>query len=170
MTEEITEEEIQAEILEQIKQDQEDDSSEAQEDSIVDQANYSGAYGESQAEQSLNPSSFLHKAAFESDNALRTTFLTETELGRPLFSVRFLLDLHNISNHYLNPIISQMKKEKEVEIENKIANYFAEKIKNITGSGMSNEGFAMNLNVTKKVDSTRRRSRDTSNLKQFQQN
>lgn len=168
MTKKITEEEIQQEIMEQIQADQEDDSAEASEDNYMDQNNFNAAYGESQPEQILNPSAFLHRAAFETDNTLRTTYLTETELGRPLFSVRFLLDLNNISHHYLTPVIKQIYEETGVVKQNKIAEYFQEKIKNITGSGMSNEGFAMNLNVTKKIDSMKRRSRDLSNLKQNQ--
>jgi len=44
-------------------------------------------------EEKQNAHSFLHKAAFENLNTVKTTFLTESELGRPLFSVRFLLDM-----------------------------------------------------------------------------
>lgn len=170
MAKKMTEEEIEREIMEQIQEDQEDDSSESDEDRFVDQGQFNDAYGAPTPEQILNPSSFLHKAAFETENSLRTTYLTETELGRPLFSVRFLLDLKNISKHYLKPIIEQVEKETGIKKQNKIADYFTEKIANITGSGMSNEGFAMNLNVTKKVDSMRRRYRDLSNLKQNQKN
>jgi len=42
----------------------------------------------------------------------------------------------------------------------KFADYFRQKILNITDSGMSKDGFAMNLNVTKKMDTIRKRVRE----------
>jgi len=55
----------------------------------------------------------------------------------------------------------------ELKIENRVSDYFKQKIINITDSGMSNEGFMANLNVTKKMDSVRRKVRDNriENLK-----
>lgn len=97
-----------------------------------------------------NQFTFLHKAAFESNDTIRTTWLSESELGRPLFSVRFLLDLHKMAHH---------------DNLHKIAEYYLSKVQNITHSGMSNKGFAMNLNVTQKRDATKTRIRDTSGLK-----
>jgi len=38
---------------------------------------------------------------------------------------------------------------------NWISKYFLNKIYNISDSGMSNKGFSMNLNVTRKMQSTR---------------
>ena len=44
-------------------------------------------------------------------------------------------------------------------VHNKVSDYFRQKIINITDSGMSNEGFTMNLNATRKIDSTRSKIR-----------
>ncbi len=76
---------------------------------------------------------------------MRTTFLTESELGRPLFSVRFLTDLYSNAKHYNL---------------DRIMDYYWRKIQNITASGLSNKGFGLNIAVTHKRDTTRRRVRE----------
>ena len=48
-----------------------------------------------------------------------------------------------------------------LDLQNGIAHYFGEKTENITASGLSNKGFAMNINVTRKMDATRKRTRDS---------
>ncbi len=122
-------------------------------------------YGAPEPEEVLNQHAYLDRATFKSGDTVRTTLLTEQELGRPLFNVRFLMDLKDLSKHYFDPIIKELGFD--IEKDNRIATYFEEKIQNITGSGMSRDGFAMNLNVTKKLDATRKRYRENpiENLK-----
>lgn len=125
---------------------------------------YQEGYEEPQADERQNQHSFLHKAAFDAGDTVKTTFLTQEELGRPLFSVRFLLKLKTIARHYIDPLCTEL--ELDPHKDNKIAIYFQDETENISSSGMSNEGFAMNLNVTKKMDAVRRRIRDPiENLK-----
>ncbi|KKL24347.1 hypothetical protein LCGC14_2416190, partial [marine sediment metagenome] len=103
---------------------------------------------------------FLWKASFDHDDTLRTTYLTEGELGRPLFTVRFLLDMEDIAKYYIDPLSEELK------IDNRIAKYFWEKIQNITSSGMSNLGFGPLLSVTKRMDITRKKVKgNIDNLK-----
>ncbi len=117
------------------------------------------AYGYPTPDPKYNQHVFLHKAAFESADTVRTTFLSKEELGRPLFSVRFMLDLKILADHMLaNPFSNPNP-------QNKISQYFLDKVQNVTSSGMSNEGFAMNLNVTQKRDMIRKKIRDISGLK-----
>ena len=114
------------------------------EDSLQDQQDLLEEYGAPELEEKHNPHTIISKA-LEKQDTVRTTFLTESELGRPLFSVRFLSDLHDDAlRHKLH----------------RISGYYWEKIQNITSSGMSNKGFVMNLNVTQKRDTTRKRVRE----------
>ncbi len=155
------------EEIELLKEEQEDATSEGTEDSFLDQQEYMEAYGHPQPEEKINQHAFLNKAAFDTHNTIKTTYLTIEELGRPLFNVRFLMDMEDIAKHYLDPFISLFEEEKEKKVvENKIANYFLMKAYNISESGMSHEGFTMNLNVMRQVQMTRRRERNPlENLK-----
>ncbi len=154
----MNEEDYEQELLEEMQSQQEDDASETQAEQMMNQQEFQEGYGAPEPEEKQNQFQFLNKAVFDSPDYTRTTFLTESELGRPLFNVRFLLDMHDISKYYLDSMIKAMGGEPNKD--NKIAGYFWEKIQNITGSGMSNKGFAMNLSVTKKMDTVRRRVRD----------
>ena len=148
------------EEIEAMEDYQEEQAWEGEQNRMEDSADWQEAYGAPEPEEKQNAHTFIHKATFESDDTVRTTWLSESELGRPLFSVRFLLDMEDIAKFYIDPIAKNLK------VENKIADYFANKIQNTTDSGMSNKGFAMNLNVTRKMDSSRHRARDpTENLK-----
>ncbi|HEC39519.1 hypothetical protein LCGC14_0538280 [marine sediment metagenome] len=142
------------EEIEVYQEMQEDAAEDAAEDQIETQLDIQEElHGSQDMEEKQNQHSFLHTATFKDLNSLKTTFLSEEELGRSMFSVRFLLDMFSISNYYLDDLA------KELGIENKIAQYFEEKVKNITDSGMSNKGFVMNLNVTKKMDIERKKMR-----------
>ena len=143
--------EITPEEIEEYQEEQKVEGEESDEDRLAAQQEFAEAYGSPEPEEKQNQHSFLHKAAFSSPDTIRTTFLSETELGRPLFSVRFLLDMEDVSRHYLDGFA------KECNGNNRIADYFLNKVQNITSSGMSNKGFAMNLNVTRKMDTTRTR-------------
>ena len=148
--------------IDDMEMDAQDDKEEDIEDQMQLSDELKEAYGAVEPEEKQNAHSFLHKATFDSSNTVRTTFLNESELGRPMFSVRFLSDMANISHYYLNPLLKELKVD-PLKF-NGIANYFESKIQTITNSGMSNRGFAMNLNVTRKMDATRKRER-IENLK-----
>ncbi len=159
---------------EQIQDEMEDIQEEQMEDSEDDRMELSDEmkelYGAPEPEEHFNQHAFLNKAAFQTPNTLKTTFLNPEECGRPDFSVRFLLQMKTISEHYIDPIVIELIKDnpdKKEEIKNAISIYFQKKIQNITDSGMSMEGFSMNLNVMKKIEATRRRVRQASidNLK-----
>jgi len=149
------------EIMEEVQEMQEEQTEDSELDRMELSQEMQEAYSAPEPEEVQNQASFLHKAAFYSPDTTRTTFLHESELGRPLFSVRFIMELENLSAYYLGELC------KELNIENKIEEYFHQKRETITSSGMSNKGFAMNLNVTRKIDATRKRTRESSidNLK-----
>lgn len=143
-------------LMEEMKEDQTEDTFDDQQ---MMSREFAEGYPVPEPEETLNAHNFLNKAAFQAQDTVRTTWLSESELGRPLFNIRFLLDMEDISKYYLDAIIDKLYKEKKIDtkIDNKIANYFREKIRNITDSGMSNKGFAMNLNVTRKMEARRER-------------
>lgn len=157
---EMTEEEF----LAMQDQDTEDQTEETMEDNLEISQELQDDYGSPEPEAKLSAHSFLHKATFDSQDTVRTTFLESGELGRPLFTVRTMLDLEDIANYYLNPMLKSLNLSPDQN--NFIARYFKAKIGNVTDSGMSNKGFAMNLNVTQKKDLTKKRSsQNIQNLK-----
>ena len=141
-----------AEELQEYQEMQEDAADETQEDNFDNNQDFSEAYGSPEPEEKHNQHTFLSKA-IEAENTVRLTHLNEFELGRPMFNIRFLLDMEDISKFYLDELA------KELGVDNKVSDYFKQKIQNITDSGMSKDGFAMNLNVTKKMDSIRQKVR-----------
>lgn len=145
---------LKPEQLEELQEQMEDEKEDEVEDQFDINQEVIDAYGSPQPEERQNQHSFLHKAAFDSNDTVRTTFLHEGELGRPLFTVRFMLDMEDVAHHYLDPVIRVLGIK-----HNGIANYFNAKIQNVTHSGQSNKGFSMNLNVTQKRDMTRKRVR-----------
>ena len=144
------EQEITPEEIEEYQEEQKVEGEESDEDRLAAQQEFAEAYGSPEPEEKHNQHTFLSKAVSAKDT-VRTTFLSDQELGRPLFSVRFLLDMEDVSRHYLDIFAESC------EGHNRIANYFLNKVQNITDSGMSNKGFTMNLNVTRKMDTTRTR-------------
>ncbi len=148
------------EELKEYQEMQEDAADETQEDQFLNSQENAEAYGSPEPEEKHNQHTFLSKAV-DSKDTVRTTYLDEWEVGRPLFSVRFLLDMEDISKFYLDELAE------DNDIKNNISNYFRQKILNITDSGMSKEGFTMNLNVTKKMDVMRKKVRvnNIENLK-----
>ncbi len=144
------EEQITPEEIEEYQEEQKVEGEESDEDRLAAQQEFGEAYGSPEPEEKHNQHTFLSNA-IKAKDTVRTTFLSETELGRPMFSVRFLLDMEDVSRHYLDIFA------KSCGGENRIADYFLNKVQNITDSGMSNKGFAMNLNVTRKMDTTRTR-------------
>jgi len=152
MTQQPTEEQI----MEEVQKIQEEQTEDSELDRMELSQEVQEAYGAPEPEEVQNQASFLHKAAFYSPDTIRTTFLHESELGRPLFSVRFIMDLEILSAHYLDAICEKYN------MENKIKEYFHQKREVTTSSGMSNKGFSMNLNVTRKIDATRKRMSESS--------
>ncbi len=145
-------------LIEQMQDMQEEQADDSQLDQLENSFDFQQSYGAPEPEERQNQHSFLHKAAFGTQDTVKTTFLSPEELGRPMFNVRFLMDLCDISNHYINPILVRLGLDPKTD--NRIANYFGEKTQNITASGMSREGFAMNLNVTRKMDTVRKKVKD----------
>lgn len=158
-----TDEYLTPDMVQELEELQAQEAEESQEDQFDMNQELMDAYGSPEQTERKGTGEFLHKAAFGNADTTRTTFLHEHELGKPLFSVRFLLDMEKISRYYLDPLL------KELDLEpsqfNGIANYFYEKHQNITSSGMSNKGFLSTLNVSKKVEMSRTRVRNIENLK-----
>ncbi len=150
----MTEEKITEEMMDQYEEDQKDDMADDRYDDMSDDQETRDTFGYPEQEERQNPHTFLHKATFGEGNTIKTTFLTQEELGRPLFNIRFLLDMEDIAKHYLKDLVKQLG------TENKVADYFINKAYNVSDSGMSREGFTMGLNVTRRMDMTRRKEKN----------
>ena len=151
-----------ADELEELQEDFQED---LQDDRHLSDNEWQEDYGFPQEEEKHNAHTFLHRAV-EAQDPLRTTFLTTEELGRPIFTARFLLDIEDMAIHYINPLCKALGMNPQTH--NKLAIYFNEKTKNMTASGMSNKGFAMNLNVTRRMDATRKRLKGGSESQENQ--
>ena len=98
-----------------------------------------------ETEKILDKYKFLNEVK-ESDNTIKTSYVTKAELGKPLFPVRFWLE------------IASYAKLKNYDT---IRKYCLEKANNITDTGLSNEGFLLGLVVTKRRETkTARKSHD----------
>lgn len=150
--------------VEELQEEMEEEASIAKEDDVLDQMELTKeemeAYGAPEPEERQNQHTLLHKAAFGTTENLKTTWLSESELGRPLFNVRFMLKMNLVSHYYLDPVLKKLNIDPEKY--NAIANYFKDDVQNVSASGMSNKGFLMNLNVTRKVDAVRKRVKETA--------
>ena len=111
-----TEEEVQE--IQEIQEMQEDAAQDAQEEAYLNNKELIDGYDCPQPDERFNQHTFLDKATFQSADTVKTTYLDQFELGRAFFSVRFLLDLEDLSKFYLDDIA------KEVKEENKISKYF----------------------------------------------
>lgn len=165
-----TQEEL--EQLREFQQEMEEDSKEDITDDQQDsQFEFQEGYGPPDPEEKHNPHTFLNKAAFISPDTLRVTNLGEEELGKPIFNVRFLLDMEDIAEFYLGGLCEEMGTEDQktgnkIPLPNRISQYFREKVINITDSGMSKEGFTMLMNTTKNINVSRTRKKQRlENLK-----
>ncbi len=161
----MTEKPLTTEELEEMQDMQDEIAEDAADNQREDSAEWQEAYGSPEPEEKHNQHSFLANAVRAQDT-VRVTYLDEWELGRPMFNVRFLLDMEDISKFYLDEMAEELSK-KEKPVFNNVANYFRQKLLNITDSGMSKEGFTALLNVTKKMDTTRKKVRvnNIENLK-----
>jgi len=151
-------EEFEQAMYEEMKGLEADDTEESQENEQLTRQEFQDSYGYPEAEEKINQHTFLANS-LKLDQPEKVTFMTESELGTPLFNLRFLLDIEDICRYYLDDIAEELK------LQNKISLYFREKIVNISESGMSNKGFVQNLNVTKKMESTRERIKNLGAVK-----
>ena len=152
--------EMEQEIMDEVENQQMDHAEDVFDDNQLLNQEYQADYPVLEPEERINAAAFLNKAAFHSQDTVRTTFLHEGELGRPLFTVRFLMDMEDIANYYIDPLLKKYKEVLDNDVSNKISTYFWNKLQNVTDSGMSNKGFISNLSVTRKMDATRTRTRE----------
>lgn len=133
-------------------------SQDADDDRNLTNQEFQEVYGSPEPEEKHNQHTFISNS-LTFDEPEKVTFMSESELGTPLFNLRFLLDIEDICKYYLDDLSNRFT------TTNRISQYFREKIINIASSGMSNKGFIQNLNVTKKMEATRQRVREASDLK-----
>lgn len=145
-----TQEEFEQQMMDEMQEAESEKMEDSTEDQMYSNKEFQEAYGVPEPEQQFNQHTFLANS-LDRDASEKVTFLHESELGRPLFNVRFLLDIEDITKYYLDEIA------KKLGVENEIAKYFREKINNVCSSGMSNKGFVQNLNVTRKMDTRKER-------------
>lgn len=150
--------EFKQQMEEEMENSETEDTADQQQEQMLNQQEFQEAYGVPEPEQQFNQHAFLAKS-LEFGESEKVTYLGESELGRPLFNIRFLLDIEDIAHYYLD------KMAKDYGCENKIAQYFREKINNVCASGMSNKGFVQNLNVTRRMDATRKRIKNLTGMK-----
>lgn len=150
-------ERIQQQMMEEMEDLSLDEAQDSQDESMINQQEFQEAYGVPEPEQSFNKHAFLFES-LKQDNPEKVTFLHSGELGRPLFTVRFMLDMEDIAISHLDDLL------KKYNLPNKISSYFRAKIENTADSGMSNEGFIQKLNVTQKIDMKRTRVKNLANL------
>ena len=154
----ITQEQFEKQMMEEMEDLEADRMYDQQEEQIANTQELQEAYSSQGEEQQFNQHTFLANS-LGLEEVEKVTYLGESELGRPLFNMRFLLDIEDISKYYIDDLAAGFN------IPNKIADYFRAKINNIGSSGMSNKGFIQNLNVTRKMDSTKNRIRNLEQVK-----
>ena len=146
------------EMMEEMQDLQAEDMAEQSDDDSLNRQSWQEAYGVPEPEEKVNQHTFL-KDSLSHEDPEKVTFLTQYELGRPLFNIRFLLDIEDICKYYLDELARGYNQE------NRIAQYFREKINNICASGMSNDGFVQGLNVSKRIDVKRQRIKNLQPIK-----
>ncbi len=151
-----------AEIEQQMRDEMEDlsldEAQDSQDEQMMNTSEYQEGIGIPEPEQLFNKHAFLFSSLGQ-ESPEKVTYLTGGELGRPLFTVRFMLDMEDIAKSHLDNLFEKHG------VHNKISAYFRAKIENTADSGMSNEGFIQRMNVTQKVDMKRTRVRNIENLK-----
>ena len=88
------------EMLEEMQDLQAEDMADQSEDSMLNQQNWQEAYGVPEPEEKVNQHTFL-KESLSFDDPEKVTFLNQYELGRPLFNIRFLLDIEDNQYSFL---------------------------------------------------------------------
>ncbi len=151
-------EDFEQQMHEEMQQLELDNSQDMEDDRMLSQQEFQESYGAPEPEERHNQHKFISDSLNFSEPE-KVTYMSESELGNPLFTLRFLLDIEDICKYYLDDMC------KGLNSPNKIALYFREKIINMSSSGMSNKGFIQNLNVTKKMEATRQRLRERESVK-----
>ena len=142
------------EQLEEIENDIEDDVEDEKEEAAEEQQELMKdlaeedieAYGSVEPDKEYGLMKFLTEVR-DIDDTTRTSYLTKTELGIPLFSVRFWENLK---------IIAIMRKRLL------LAAFIQKKVLSTTTTGLSREGFLMNTTITKRKERTRNKQTNSS--------
>lgn len=145
-------------LMNEMEDLQADDSQDSQDEQMMNTHEFQDGIGVPEPDQQFNKHSFLF-SSLDQDKLEKVTYFSESELGRPLFNVRFILSIESLAHHHLDLLCYQYG------VPNKIASYFRQKVDDISATGMSNQGFLQKLNVTQKMDMTRKRIRNLGNLK-----
>lgn len=139
-----------------------DEAQDGQDESNLNQYEWGEAMGDGigvpSPEKQYNQHAFISESLGQ-NSPEKITFLTQSELGNPLFNMRFLLDMEDICIYYLNKLV------KKYNSRDLISPYFRAKIKNVADSGLSKEGFIQNMNISKRLDVKRTRPNAIDNLK-----
>jgi hypothetical protein len=130
-----TNEEIE-DMKEEIAEEQKEEERELLEEMKEEDAE---AYGVPEEDEKFDRMKFLTEVR-DRDDTIRTTYLTKTELGTPLFPVRFWLNLE---------LLAKLKKYDIVE------DFLYKKALVTTHSGLSREGFLVNTTVTRRKEMTK---------------
>lgn len=154
----VSAEEFEQQMIEEMEGIQLDQQQDDQDEQALNSQEFNEGMMVPEPEQTFNQHQFIAES-LNIQNPEKVTYLDVSELGRPIFNMRFLLDIEDVCKHYLDDLCKEHKQS------NKIAEYFRAKIKNISDSGLSKDGFIQNINVTRKMDVTRRRQRNIENLK-----
>jgi len=113
--EEPQQEPMSQEVFEEMKDLQEEEGFEGTEDDILNRGSFQDAMGVPEPEQRFNQHVFLSQS-IQSDEPEKVTFLSESELGRPLFNLRFLLDIEDICKYYLDDLAKEYKTDVIVRV------------------------------------------------------
>ena len=97
------------------------------------------AYGSIESDKEYGLMKFLTEVR-DIEDTTRTSYLTKSELGNPLFSVRFWENLKILAIMRKRPIL---------------AAFIQQKVLSTTTTGLSREGFLMNTTITRKKEKSR---------------
>lgn len=157
----VSQDEMDRLLMDEIQDLNADETLDAQDEQMATNKEWGEGYGAPEPEQQFNKHAFIHATVHDIKNPEKVTYLDHQELGKPLFNMRFMLDIEDIAGYYLDDLFHKFG------VENKISKYFRKKIINVSDSGLSNEGFIQKMNVTTKMDLKRERVRrsNINNLK-----
>lgn len=137
----ITNEDVE-EAMEDLKEEEAEDKAESDRELMEEMKEEDAeAYGYPEAEEKFERFKFLSEVR-DREDTIRTSFLTKTELGTPLLPVRFWLNLKLLADLKRYDIVS---------------GYLYNKAIVTTHSGLSREGFLLNIAVTKRKETAKRK-------------
>ncbi len=153
--------ELTPEMYQEMQESEEIAKEDAVDENFMNQSEFPPGYGTPEPEEHHNQHTFISKS-LGVENPEKVTFLQQGELGIPAFTIRFMQDMEDIAKYYLDPIIKKFGEEGSI---NRCSDYFRQKIINVSDSGMSNQGFLQQMNITKRMDMQRTRKNSIDNLK-----